>query len=294
MPRRRQSALEKELVRVAYGVVKRDWPVENRGPFSNAAVGELATGRRESTNVSRWVRDGKLPQVSACKSIGKVSPDAGMLFLGWIPALRVESSMGALNDPFSRALEALGIPTREIQHTVASPAPKWPYCYRSTVGPPPLALFCVDLINCRRLFSAGPIYLAREQAWCTALSLLEAVCAVPALGPIAPRIWTRILKNFVPERDAMVRFGELEDVTENYYGTPLPREVREFRYEALANCVDAILIRGEDPSWMPMRAKHELQAVVMAINSEIASLTQTARPVRAQIHCDVAADGHLG
>lgn len=260
MSRHCQSQLEKEIVKIALAVLKRDWPKRVGEPFSYAALGEIVTGRRESTNVSRWFKNGELAHAGSCKRIGKLSEDAGALLLEWIPVLRTESSLSDLKEPLAHALFQLEIPEGEIAHAVASNAPRWPYSYRRTPKARPLALSPAELMNTRRFFDAGPIFLAKEQAWCTAISLLEAICYLPALGRIASRVWTQILENFVPPRNLMLRFGEHEDMKGKRPVTISTHE-REFQYEALQDCIDAVVLRHENPKWTPLRLKHEFDAV---------------------------------
>ncbi len=265
MSRRKQTDLEKDLVKLAMAFLIEDWPQTQKEPPTAANISERIWNRRESTNFSRYVHHGELPK--EVRAVRKFSIRAAALLQQWIPALDPRSSLDDLSTPLALALAELGIPEHEIEHARASNAPHWPGAYRRTPRAEPLSRFIVDLIELRRLSDGGrgPIDLALSQSWYLALSLVEAAAAQPRLFSITPTIWETICSEFVPSLDKALLFGEPEDARGSGRRR-LSDEERTLHYHALQDCVAAVTSRDENPTWTPLRLREEFRVARASIH----------------------------
>jgi len=272
----RQQPAERELVKAAMAILRRDWWA-SKGSFPTAAeLAKRILGTEDgATNIIRYLRHGEFPSRGE-KAIAGLNPASGRLLQGWIAALSPRKSLVELRAALSEASAAQGLSKAQIAAWTATDVPIWPGVLHDLKQRDPLSLFVVDLIVLRRHHNHGTIYQTLTQAWFTALSLAKSVAARVELRAAAPVVWLHVMQYFVPSLTQVLGSGTFYD----YHAQWLPPEQaptddeRTFQYNALRDSISFIVDRIELPPWLPdMRARLEA--------------TATLAELRVSIDCDV-------
>lgn len=261
----RQQPAEREIVKAAMAILRRDWWA-SKGSFPTAAeLAKCILGSEDgATNIIRYLRHGEFPSRGE-KAIAGLNPASGRLLQGWIAALSLRKSLEELRTVLSDACTAQGLSKTQIAAWTATDALIWPGVLHDLEQREPLSLFVVDLIVLRRHHDHGTTYQTLTQAWFTALSLAKSVAARVELRAAAPVVWAHVMQYFVPSLTQVLKSGAFYD----YHSQWLPSEQaptdeeRTFQYNALRDSITFIVDQIELPPWLPdVRAKLEATATL--------------------------------
>lgn len=252
-----QPAWIASLVRIAAQMTCEAWALQNPHDPSHAALAEATYGTRASAYISKARRMGVRPSWHVVRAWAQIEPKAGILLLGWLPALMRRVPLRALRQGMRDALERLGIPHAEIQRATQKDTPTYACTYSNAPMRCLYSEVLVQLVLLRRLNEVGPIGLEARQAWFLAGSMVEAAAVHSQLREIMPVLWEVVMRNFVSEREALQH-------------SPILGEdgFTSAEYEGLAESVASVLRRQRLPDHLPCFVSFEFQKVLFSLVSK--------------------------